>query len=125
MDTHDEHMDVQNTHDECTNCQNAYDEFMNSLNPHTTHSNDQSNERTSNMTMNNNQTTHETIHFKCNNSITWAKAILAKIQTRCDQLSGPQTGLVIAVNLYIAGTQASSSASNPAVLYPKKRNRLD
>ena len=50
----------------------------------------------------------------------------AKIQTRCDQRSGPRTGLVIDVNLYIAGTQASSPASNPAVLYPRKvRNRLD
>ena len=49
-----------------------------------------------------------------------------KIQTRCDQLSGPQTGLVIHVDFYIAGTQASSPLSNPAVYYPRKeRNRLD
>ena len=49
-----------------------------------------------------------------------------KIQTRCDQMSGPQTGLVIPVDFYIAGTQTSRPASNPAVLYPRKaRNRLD
>ena len=49
-----------------------------------------------------------------------------KIQTRCDQLSGPQTGLVIPVDFYIAGTQASSPASNSVVLVPRKvRNRLD
>ena len=74
------------------------------------------------MTTHNDQTTYQTIHFKHNNSITWAKAILAKIQTRCHQLRGPQAGLLIPVKFYIAGTQASS----PAVLYPRKaRNRLD
>ena len=61
-----------------------------------------------------------------NNKITWAKAILAKIQTRCDQLTGPQTGLVISVDFYRAGTQASSLTSKPAVLYPRKVSiRLD
>ena len=31
-----------------------------------------------------------------------------KIQTTCDQLTGPQEGLVIPANFYIAGTQATS-----------------
>ena len=78
------------------------------------------------MTMHNDQTTYQTIHFKHNNNITWGKAILAKIQARCDQLTGPQAGLVIPVNFYIAGTQASSPSSKPAVLCPRKaRNKLD
>ena len=85
-----------------------------------------SHECSSPMTTHNNQTTYQAIHFKHNNSITWAKAILAKIQTRCDKLTGPQAGLVIPVNFYIAGTQASNPTSKPAVLYRgKARNRLD
>ena len=78
------------------------------------------------MTTHNDQTTYQTIQFKHNNSITWAKAILAKIQTRCDQLTGPQAGQVIPVDFYTAGTQASCPISNASVLYPRKvRNRLD
>ena len=85
-----------------------------------------SHECASPITMHNDQTTYQTIHFKHNNSITWAKAILAKIQTRCNQLTGAQAGLVIPVNFYIVGTQAISPSSKPAVLYPRKvRNRLD
>ena len=87
---------------------------------------ERSHECPSHMTMHNNQTTSQTIHFEHNNSIIWAKAILARIQTRCDQLSGPQTGMIIPVDFYIAGTQASSPASNPAIQYPREvRNRLD
>ena len=78
MDTCDKHMDIQNMHDECMNCQNAHDECTNGLNPHTTHSNDQSNECTSNTNMYDDPTIYQTLHFKHNNSITWAKAILAK-----------------------------------------------
>ena len=77
-------------------------------------------------TMHNEQTTYQTIHIKHNNSITWAKAILAKNQMRCDQLPGPQAGQVIPVNFYIAGTQPSSPTSKPAVLFSRKAsNRLD
>ena len=90
------------------------------------HAHKHSHERNSPMTMHNDQTTYQTIHFKHNNSITWAKAILAKIQTRCDQLTGTQAGLVIPVNFYVACTQSRSPTSKPAVLYPRKaRYRLD
>ena len=90
------------------------------------HVHEHTHEHVSPMTMHNDQTTYQTIHFEHNNSITLAKAILAQIQTRCDQLSRPQTGLVIPVDFYIAGTQASSPVSKPAVMYPRKaRNRFD
>ena len=77
-------------------------------------------------TMHSDQTTYQTIHFKHNNSIAWAKEILAKIQTTCDRLTGPQTGLVIPVDFYRAGTQASCPTSQVTVLYRRKaRNKLD
>ena len=67
------------------------------------------------MTTYNDQTTYQTIHFKHNNNSTWAKTILAKNQTRCNQLTGPHAGPVIPVKFYIAVTQAT----DPAVLYPR------
>ena len=99
-------------HAECMNCQNVHDECMNGLNPCMTCSNDQSNKHTSNMNMNDDQTTYQTIHFKHNNSITWAKAILAKKfkqdVTNCQDHKQDWSSLLISTLLVL----------KPAVLHP-------
>ena len=59
----------------------------------------------------NNQTTYQTIHFKHNNTNTWAKTVPGYIQTGSHQLPGPQAGLLLPVKFYMAGTQASLPGS--------------
>ena len=59
----------------------------------------------------NDQTTYQTIHFKHNNTNTWAKAVPGINSKGSHQLPGPQAGLLLPVKFYVAGTQASLPGS--------------
>ena len=59
------------------------------------------------MIMHSDQTTYQTIHFKHNNTNTWAKTVLGINSNRISPTVGPQAGLLLPVKFYMAGTQAS------------------
>ena len=63
------------------------------------------------MIMHNDQTTYQTIHFKHNNTNTWAKTVPGIYSTGSNQLPGPQAGLLLPVKFYMSGTQASLPGS--------------
>ena len=58
--------------------------------------------------MHNDQTTYQTIHFKHNNTNTWAKTVMG---INSNRLSPAATGLLLPVKFYTAGTQASLPGS--------------
>ena len=59
----------------------------------------------------NDQTTYQTIHFKHNNTNTWAKTVPGINSNGISPTARTQAGLLLPVKFYVAGTQASLPGS--------------